>query len=430
MAHHPQQNRPRPNSGAEAVRRGIVAHYIPKTATQDFCHADNFMHDLLVWEDRFGLLDISKSPMEILRGFFDEDAEVLPHVNTYTRTISHYKACRAKANGPLRLRTQKRPKGFKVDGRELEGVTGLHIPGLHSANIHPGRHRDKVHAVAPKDRKTPRKGPYHASRARAVGFGVGKDHVTIDVATTGQMAASRCERLEQREARYHIPHVEFLKQPRFVLDLIDHFAKQGTMVMGLDLSAGSALSGAGQEVAKLLRKGFRSRKAAGAIEIRMVSTLGRETQEGAEVAERWGADAKSVRKLKSSGLLMCPDCGSMVDVRMNLETGAPVGNTCFCEACNRRVDMGSALAYRARLWSMEDWRKSVLQPDQDALRAHGSQRERVVREEDRRNGGMPGQSGRTGGGGVANENRPSRSRFRGQAECTPLSGGTNPVVEE
>jgi hypothetical protein len=284
--------------------------------------------------------------------------------------VRNYREVRSRTKKPLRHKTETSLKGIDIVGPLLPLLkeVGLRKKDVTQAQVRRQGFGFIVTALAPKECKATSVAPYHVSKALVGGWSVDNKHVTIDVATTGQMAANRMGRSEQRTARYRVPHVKFMEQPRFVLDLIDHFVKQGTIVMGLDLSVGSALSNTGKEVAKLLRRGFRARKAAGAVEARMVSTLGREAQDGAVAEQLRGADAKSVRMLKASGILTCPECGSMVDVKLNMKTGDPVGRTCYCEACKRRVDMGSALAYRARVWSMEDWRKSLLKPDYDAQR--------------------------------------------------------------
>ena len=380
MTHRPQKLLPSPTPGESEVRLGIVTVPVPRSEVKLFFLTSEYTHNLMVMDDRDGLLDRTKEPIDLLRSMSGENADRHPHKENQLQAIRDHLDKRAKANGPLRWKKDDSLKSIKAVG-PLWKVVQSRIPGAISATIHRKGHGFVIRALVQKEVVPFNPPTFHTKKARVFGISASTDGVVIDEATLGQMVA--CEnfgRREQRTARYNIPYSELIK-PGFIQGLIEHFFKPKGLVVGVDLNSVRITSNDGKEAIKLLRRGFRSRKAAGAVEVRMVSPLGREAQEGAEAEQRRGADPKSVRMLQTSALLMCPDCASMVDVRLSLTTGAPIGRTCFCSSCKRRVDLAAALAYRARAWSMESWCKSVLQPGYDPRRGLRQQRARRAKEE-------------------------------------------------
>ena len=287
--------------------------------------------------------------------------------------VEDYRAKRRKSPGPLRRRPLHRVKSLPAVGPLKDVlIATLHAKGLTLRDVHGDariRHTKDgffAHVLVHKVRKDFR-GPNipHHSRAVVHGLTMTEEGLVDDVSTLRQLDNSGGSTRELREGSYLFP-LKDLSKPGYLQAFFRRCIKPDGLLVGLDLSMLPVLSNRARHEVTQVRRWFRSRQVAGAIDFRMVSTLGGEAREAFERLERLGDPVADAQAALTSVLANCPECGCLVHAKLSPTTGAPVGAACPCSARRQSGDfMGRLLARRAAVHALDGRRQAITREHYD-----------------------------------------------------------------
>lgn len=304
---------------------------------------------------------------------FGQGMKFTPMWEVVLAVVSDYQRRRKHATSPLRKKASHRMKSIPAVGPLQDTLTrALHSKGLTKRDLRGAARLRRTsdgffaHALIRKPSQG-FTGPkiHHHSLAVVHGLTMTEQGLVDDVSTLRQLDNSGGSPRELREGTYLLPLKDLLK-----LGSLQAFfrkcVKPDGLLVGLDLSMLPSLSNRARHGATLVRRWFRSRQAAGAIDFRQVSTLGGEARAAFDLLERGRAPHAAAKFALESVLSNCPECGCSVHVQISPTTGAPVGATCPCSAHRRGGDyMGRLLARRSAVHALDGRRQAIVRGHYD-----------------------------------------------------------------
>ena len=283
----------------------------------------------------------------------------------------HYRKCRAKAQGPLRVRSARRMGTVPAVGPlwdllvaniDVDVIKACFVQNpdgtFCTRVVYQGQPRERVSLKAfIKDRPRP-------SYAADLGCAIMPDGLHISEMTIRDACGSEEFRTGKVPTRYFIPKADLIK-PGFAQNLWKLLTSKHVppRTLTLDLSCLQHLSSELKPVATRISKGFRRQSAVSAVVYRKVSTVGLERQ---QCRDNWAATGvltpRMLAKIVSQVPLECPQCGAVVSLKADPKTGAPLRSQERCGNCCRSVDVGNLLADRARTRGVHGWQENISGP--------------------------------------------------------------------
>jgi hypothetical protein len=253
--------------------------------------------------------------------------------------LGEYRARRAKASGPLRVKTLDRLSSIPVpaSGPVLAAAKKLwRAQRVNHRNVRGAERFRRTRGgfvlnapllVAPRGLQTDLQWAAVSAKPEHIGLAVGATGLDMVVKSSANKIKT-----------FHVD-LRALVAPGFLEAIYRGAIASKACTVGLDVSAVPNQSGAVSHAATQLTRLLRTRQAAGAIVFRKVSTVAAETQGAREVT------------------LKCPHCDAQNLVEINPQTSAPVlGQAAgVCPVCRTPMRIGLLLASRASAEVADAW---------------------------------------------------------------------------
>lgn len=330
-----------------AIPEGVHAEYYFATVMRAW--------NICVQVDRRGRLDDSRHLNQWMGREFGVGLQERLESHLVCRTIQDYKKRRSRANHPLRMKALSRVKTIPVVGPKMKSMVTRALPqGTCLKDVLSARLRrrgtgfvvsivkEESATINPLLRKLKRL--KHRSSAENVGVAVTPDGIDVVVTNQRKNGRSKC---------YHIA-VEHVIAPGFTQEFCRRLVEPRAHTVALDLSMVSQLSSGMQQASRQLRRWFRSRKAAGAIEFGTASPIPGEVQDCLDYAAKVGLKSRR-RLLRHEVILACPHCGASIAVKLDPKTLSPAPGVAECVRCGVVSRVGHVLAARASAYVQHDW---------------------------------------------------------------------------
>ena len=261
------------------------------------------------------------------------------HRDFILAVLGDYRARRAKAAGPLRMKTENRLSTIPVPASGPVEVVARKLWRAREINHRKVRGAERFRRshggfvlnapvlVAPRGLQTDQQWAAISAKPAHIGLAVGATGLDVVVKTSANQITTS-----------HVDLAALIK-PGFLKVLYRGAIASKACTVGLDVSAVPGTSGAVSHAATQLTRLLRTRQAAGAIVFRKVSTVAAETQGAREVT------------------LKCPHCDAQNLVEIDPQTTAPaIGRGAVaCPACRTSMRIGLLLASRASAEIVDAW---------------------------------------------------------------------------